>query len=377
MLVEGLAIGLVRHRCRDRGCSVRHRAGRRRTSWCWPREPRPGRLGAGRTAASRPGIWSSASCAAPTRCRARPARPASGTCAATASTSSTASTGCTASAANAGAASRTRSSSSTPRWATLGVLLEPTTIVAKAWEQIERIGPRAFWAPKVAAITGAGPVGLLAALISVQHGYETHVFDRVTDGPKPQLVADLGATYHSESLPASGLAPDIVVECTGVSTVVLDGIGRVGQRRHRVPDRRLGRRHRRCRSTSARSIATPCCTTASSSARSTRTGATTTSGIAALAAADPTWLARLITRRVPLAEYADAFNRRPDDVKVVLEIASPAERVSRWRSWTHHDQHPADRRRLVMTSSVRTAHRRSPVRTAHLGARHLGADQPA
>ena len=80
-----------------------------------------------------------------------------------------------------------------PALGDVGVLLEPTTIVAKAWEQIERIGPRAFWAPKVAAITGAGPVGLLAAMISVQHGYETHVFDRVTDGPKPGLVADLGA----------------------------------------------------------------------------------------------------------------------------------------------------------------------------------------
>jgi len=79
----------------------------------------------------------------------------------------------------------------------VGVLLEPTTIVAKAWEQIDRIGARAFYDPHVAVVTGAGPVGLLAALLAVQRGLEVHVFDRMTDGPKPDLVRDLGATYHA------------------------------------------------------------------------------------------------------------------------------------------------------------------------------------
>src|SRR5580658_3045180 len=43
------------------------------------------------------------------------------------------------------------------------VLLEPTTVVAKAWEQVDRIGGRARWEPHRVVITGAGPVGLLAA----------------------------------------------------------------------------------------------------------------------------------------------------------------------------------------------------------------------
>ncbi|MGH7918123.1 MAG: alcohol dehydrogenase catalytic domain-containing protein, partial [Candidatus Binataceae bacterium] len=47
-----------------------------------------------------------------------------------------------------------------------GVLLEPTSVVAKAWEQVERIGHRAEWAPRQVLVTGAGPVGLLAALLS-------------------------------------------------------------------------------------------------------------------------------------------------------------------------------------------------------------------
>jgi len=43
---------------------------------------------------------------------------------------------------------------------------------------------------------------------------------------------------------------------------------------------------------------------------------------AALAKADAKWLARLITRRVPLAEWQDAFQRRPDDIKVVLDFTA-------------------------------------------------------
>jgi threonine dehydrogenase-like Zn-dependent dehydrogenase len=40
----------------------------------------------------------------------------------------------------------------------------------------------------------------------------------------------------------------------------------------------------------------------------------------ALAKADARWLERLITRRVPLSQWQDAFVRRPDDIKVVLDF---------------------------------------------------------
>jgi len=43
--------------------------------------------------------------------------------------------------------------------------------------------------------------------------------------------------------------------------------------------------------------------------------------VAALAKADRGWLARLITRRVPLDQWAAAFEKRADDVKVVIELA--------------------------------------------------------
>jgi threonine dehydrogenase-like Zn-dependent dehydrogenase len=92
----------------------------------------------------------------------------------------------------------------------LGVLLEPTTVVAKAWEHIAAIGRRSFWEPSTVLIVGAGPIGLLAALIGVQYGGDVHVLDRATNGRKPELVEALGATYHSGPLPELGLQPDIV-----------------------------------------------------------------------------------------------------------------------------------------------------------------------
>ena len=93
-----------------------------------------------------------------------------------------------------------------------GVLIEPTSVVAKAWEHIERIAARAVWRPSRVLITGAGPIGLLAALLARQRGFDVHVLDKVTDGPKPDLVRDLGAVYHSSSVQEAGRGCDIAVE---------------------------------------------------------------------------------------------------------------------------------------------------------------------
>ena len=110
----------------------------------------------------------------------------------------------------------------------LGVLVEPASVVAKAWEHAWRIGGRSkAWQPGTALITGAGPIGLLAALMGRQRGLDVHVFDQVVDGTKPQLVRDLGATYHGGGLDALGdLAPDVIIECTGASPVIADAVTR-------------------------------------------------------------------------------------------------------------------------------------------------------
>src|SRR3546814_9111148 len=75
----------------------------------------------------------------------------------------------------------------------LGVLLEPASVLAKAWDHTDRIGNRSSaWKPRTLLVTGAGPVGLLAALIGTQRGLDVHVLDRVTEGPNPQPVRAIG-----------------------------------------------------------------------------------------------------------------------------------------------------------------------------------------
>jgi hypothetical protein len=41
----------------------------------------------------------------------------------------------------------------------------------------------------------------------------------------------------------------------------------------------------------------------------------------ALARADKTWLAGLITRRVPVARWEEALQHRPGDIKVVIDFS--------------------------------------------------------
>ena len=46
-----------------------------------------------------------------------------------------------------------------------------------------------------------------------------------------------------------------------------------------------------------------------------------TAAAEALAQADPGWLARIITRRVPPEKWSDALERRPDDVKTIIDFS--------------------------------------------------------
>jgi len=203
----------------------------------------------------------------------------------------------------------------------LGVLMEPTTVVAKAWEQIDRVLTRASIGPAHVLVTGAGPIGLLAALLAKQRGYDVHVLDRSTEGPKPQLVADLGATYHTTAVLDVDPAPDIIVEATGASQVVLDAMSHTG----------------------ANGIV--CLTGISSGGHAIELDAAMLNrtlvlendlvfgsvnanrrhyeaAAEALAQAERPWLERLITRRVPLDRWHEALAREPHDIKVVVELGA-------------------------------------------------------
>ncbi|MDT7581458.1 MAG: glucose 1-dehydrogenase, partial [Pseudonocardiales bacterium] len=55
----------------------------------------------------------------------------------------------------------------------LGVLMEPASVLAKAWDHVERIGSRSpAWKAHRVLVCGAGPIGLLAAMLAVQRGHE-------------------------------------------------------------------------------------------------------------------------------------------------------------------------------------------------------------
>ena len=43
---------------------------------------------------------------------------------------------------------------------------------------------------------------------------------------------------------------------------------------------------------------------------------------AALAQADPVWLARLITRRLPPEDWPSALRKRLEDIKIVVDMAA-------------------------------------------------------
>jgi len=203
----------------------------------------------------------------------------------------------------------------------VGVLMEPASILAKAWDHITRIGQRAEWKPKTVLVTGAGPIGLLAALMGSQRGLELHVLDRVQEGPKPQLVHDLGATYHTGPIQDIGIAPDIIVECTGVASVIAESIDHLGNdgilclagvsSHDQTVNRDLGAVNRKMVLENSVIFGT-----VNANRNHYRMAQE------ALLKADRKWLLRLISRREPFENWKLALTRKPDDIKVVIQINS-------------------------------------------------------
>lgn len=207
-----------------------------------------------------------------------------------------------------------------PSLGLLGVLLEPTTVVAKAWEEVERIGSRSFWEPRTVLVTGAGPIGLLAALLGRQRRMDVHVLDRVESGTKPDLVRALGATYHSGSVTSIGFEPDVVIECTGVGPVINDSIQQVGSGGI-VCLTGVGA------GGAASNVITADVATDAVLKNKVVVGSVNANkrhwykGGEALARADRDWLAKLISRREKPENFRQALERKPDDIKVVIQFA--------------------------------------------------------
>jgi threonine dehydrogenase-like Zn-dependent dehydrogenase len=200
----------------------------------------------------------------------------------------------------------------------LGVLVEPTTIVAKAWEQIDRIQSRLLWHAERVLVTGAGPVGLLAAMIATQRGLQVHIVDHNEDGIKPELSRALGASYHTNVDDAKGNF-DAVIECTGVPSVITSVLAKTGINGV----------------VCLTGVSNPGAMTAIDIGawnRDVVLGNRVVFGsvnanrrhyeaaIAALGAAKRDWLERLVTRHVPLDDWQSAFEQSHDDIKTVIDL---------------------------------------------------------
>jgi threonine dehydrogenase-like Zn-dependent dehydrogenase len=202
-----------------------------------------------------------------------------------------------------------------------GVLLEPTSVVAKAWDHTERIRQRArSWNPKTLLVTGAGPVGLLAALMGAQRGLEVHVLDHHEHRAKREMVSRLGGVYHVGTLANLGFKPDVLIECSGAPSVVRDVLGY----------------------TAASGIACLVGVTEPGHDFEVDVGALNRSMVLdnntlfgtvnanklhyemageALRKADRRWLDMMITRREPAEHWTRSLQRQPDDIKVIVEFS--------------------------------------------------------
>ena len=202
-----------------------------------------------------------------------------------------------------------------------GVLLEPASVVAKAWDHTERIGRRArAWQPKTLLVTGAGPVGLLAALMGAQRGLEVHVVDHHEHRAKRELIRRVGGSYHVGMLADVRLKPDIVMECSGAPGVVRDVLG----------------------STAASGIVCLIGITEPGYGFDVDLGAlnramvldnSTVFGTVnanrlhydmaaeALCKADKAWLEAMITRHERVEQWTRSLQRHPDDIKVIVDFS--------------------------------------------------------
>lgn len=214
-----------------------------------------------------------------------------------------------------------------PELEAVAVLLEPLTVSEKALRHAFAAQRRMrVWRPERAIVTGAGPVGLLAAILMRLRGLEVTVVERAHKAERAALLDRLGARYAVTSqtqLDTLG-AVDIVFEATGSSGIAFGSVALLGPNGALILTSVTG---------GGRSLDLPAdelnkrivlqnllvIGSVNANLEDFR------AGIADLRAAEARWpglLGSLITRRVPLADAAAALQRDPRDIKTVVEVAA-------------------------------------------------------
>jgi threonine dehydrogenase-like Zn-dependent dehydrogenase len=157
--------------------------------------------------------------------------------------------------------------------------------------------------------------------MGAQRGLEVHVFDRGWTGLKPQMTGALGGVQHASLDTAlERMQPDIVMECTGAPAVIRELLGRTAPGGIicllgvSAPGRKLDVDMGYVNRTLVLDN-----DVVFGSVNANRDHYR--SAARALADADPDWLGRLITRRVPLDRWNEALEHRPGDIKVIIDFS--------------------------------------------------------
>jgi glucose 1-dehydrogenase len=106
----------------------------------------------------------------------------------------------------------------------VAVLVEPLTIAEKALEQVRQIQQRLPWGRRRqrAVVLGAGPVGLLGAMLLVDSGYETFVYSRT---PKPNPRAAIAEAIGAQYISSQTTPIDQMAEQAGPIGLVYEAVG--------------------------------------------------------------------------------------------------------------------------------------------------------
>ena len=213
----------------------------------------------------------------------------------------------------------------------VGVFLEPLSVVEKAMRQTSKIQERLPWKVENAVVLGAGTIGLLGAMLLRMRDINTYVLDRSESGGfKSRLIAELGAHHiNIQETPLSEVAADLgpidfVLEATGYAPLAfqafqhlaMDGLVCLlgvagGSQEISVDAMEFNNRMVLGNRLMFGSV--------NASLVDFQGGAEHLQEINQLW---PGTLERMITRRASLGEFPAAFERQPDDIKVVFEMES-------------------------------------------------------
>jgi threonine dehydrogenase-like Zn-dependent dehydrogenase len=230
--------------------------------------------------------------------------------------------------------------------ARVGVLLEPLSVVEKALQQAFAAqirvpgrpvatrdpwtaGPSS-WQARRALVLGAGPIGMLTAIVLRLLGVEdVAIVERRPRAGKRAMAEAVGARYvATEGGPLRELLPgeryDLVIEAAGTASIVVDalpllapngvvcltGIFAAGQTPETLALNDLFREM---------VYRNQAIVTSVNSNRSYFERGVPTMG--QIEARWPGLLGRLITRRMPMEQYAEAVEPERDGVKTVVEVA--------------------------------------------------------